>query len=506
MAPTVTTLLPKLAPWFGALLTLAFAPFDYPYAALVSLAFIYGAWRTQSAKRAALTGYLFGLGLFGSGLWWVYISIHDYGAADPFSATALTALLVTVWALFPALTGFLAVKLMILPAGWWRPAAIALLWVAVEYLRGYWLLNGFPWLQIAYSQLATPLAGFAPLLGVYGVGFLLAFSAFALVEVWVGELQRRTGVALVLAVWVGGASLAELRWTEASGSPIKITLLQGNISQAQKWRPDQMLKTLNLYRRMTEQHWDSDAIFWPETSIPAFLDQVRVLFIEPLRAEASVRGVDVVVGLPTNGDGDAYYNSVVALGESLSLYHKQHLLPFGEYLPLQPLSGWILARLQIPLGQFTAGSASQPLLQAGGHAFVTTICYEDAFGELVARQVRDAAYLVNMTNDAWFGDSAQPYQHMQMAQMRALETGRYLVRATNTGLTGFVGPDGKLRKTAPLFTTTALTDEIVPMAGLTPYARLGDKGVFGLLLLAVAAIGWPTFKLARLSGKRAVIR
>jgi apolipoprotein N-acyltransferase len=169
------------------------------------------------------------------------------------------------------------------------------------------------------------------------------------------------------------------------------------------------------------------------------------------------------------------------LSEKPALYQKNHLLPFGEYLPLQPVSGWVLDKLEIPLGDFTAGPDRQPLLSAGGYAFTTTICYEDAYGEQVSRQIAEAAYIVNVTNDAWFGDTSEPYQHMQMAQMRALETGRYLVRATNTGLTGFVGPDGAIRKQAPLFVAATLTDTIVPMGGLTPYARFGDKAVFALL-------------------------
>jgi apolipoprotein N-acyltransferase len=192
--------------------------------------------------------------------------------------------------------------------------------------------------------------------------------------------------------------------------------------------------------------------------------------------------------LPSNGAGDDYYNSVITLGESEAIYHKHHLLPFGEYLPLQPLSGWVLDQLQIPLGNFAAGGDRQPLLKAGGYPFVTTICYEDAFGELVSRQVGQAAYLVNVTNDAWFGDSAQPYQHMQMAQMRALETGRYMVRATNTGVSGFILPNGKISKQAALFTRTTVTDSVLPMAGATPYVLLGDRWVFAGLFLWVSLI------------------
>jgi apolipoprotein N-acyltransferase len=473
------------APLMGVWLTLAFSPYDFAYVALPALMFLYRAWSVQSPRQAALSGYLFGLGLFGSGIWWVYVSIHDFGGADALSAGLLTLLLVGIWALFPAITGALAARVLSSQVVWFRVTAVALLWVMVEYFRGFWLLNGFPWLQIAYSQLQTPLAGFAPLVGVYGIGFLLALSAFALVEMLDRKLPPTHGLLFLLLIWGAGGWLKTVQWTQAIGEPIKITLVQGNIGQGQKWQPRQKLNTLKLYQQLTEQHWDSNVIIWPETAIPAFLDQVKVFFLDPLAAMAREHKVDLVVSLPTSGQGKEYFNSVLVLGESPGLYHKNHLLPFGEYLPLQPLSGWVLDLIRIPLGNFSAGDDSQTLLTAGGFPFVTTICYEDAFGELVARQIGDAAYIVNVTNDAWFGDTSQPYQHMQMARMRALETGRYLVRATNTGLTGFVAPDGSISKQAPLFTTTTLTDTIVPMGGITPYATIGDNVVFAVLIIAV---------------------
>lgn len=477
-----------LAPLFGILLTLAFAPYDYGYLALMALAYFYCFCIAQPVWRAAFTAYLFGLGLFGSGIWWVYISIHDFGGADPFSSSLLVLLLVGIWALFPALTAGLFAKFLSSAGVALRSTAFAVLWVAVEYFRGYWLLNGFPWLQIAYSQLNTPLAGFAPVLGVYGLGFLLALSASALVEMAVSKSARWPGALVWLSIWGGGWYLQGVQWTQAGGAPIRISLVQGNIAQGQKWLPGQKLRTLQLYQQLTEQHWDSDVIIWPETAVPAFLSQVKDFYLDPLAQKARDHGVDLVVGLPTNGQGKAYFNSVMTLGDKEAFYHKSHLLPFGEYLPLQPLSGWVLDQLQIPLGDFAAGAERQPLLQAGGYPFVTTICYEDAFGELVIRQVAQAAYLVNVTNDAWFGNTSQPYQHMQMAQMRALETGRYMVRVTNTGLTGFVKPNGQISKQAPLYTSTTLTDTVIPMTGLTPYVRWGDRGVFACLLVLVLVL------------------
>ncbi|MGY6277802.1 apolipoprotein N-acyltransferase [Methylomonas sp. MgM2] len=481
---------PMLAPVFGAVLALAFAPYDYSYLAIIALMFFYRLCHAQSIRQAAFTGYLFGLGMFGCGTWWVYVSIHEFGGAGFMSSGMLTVLFVALWAIFPAVAAALASSICSKVGPISRITIFAWLWVLVEYVRGYWILNGFPWLQIAYSQLNTPLAGFAPLAGVYGVGFLLSMSASTLYETVLRQLPRLVGIPVLLSVWLGGWLLKDVQWTRPIGNSIKIALMQGNIDQKIKWQPNQQLKTLNLYQELTERHWDSDVIVWPETAIPAFLSDVKTSFLEPLANKARNHGADIVVSLPSNGQGKDYYNSVMTLGKNEALYHKTHLLPFGEYLPLQPLSGWILDQLRIPLGNFAAGRADQPLLRAGGYPVVTTICYEDAFGELVIRQVEHAAYLVNVTNDAWFGHTAEPYQHMQMAQMRALETGRYMARATNTGLSGIVLPNGKIRHQAPLYTTTTLTGEIIPMTGLTPYARYGDRMIFiGLIVFVVTVLG-----------------
>lgn len=470
----------------GGMLTMAFAPYDYPLLAWLALV----GWHWCAAKThpaACWKGLAFGLGMFGMGLWWVYISIHDFGGAHPLAAVGLTGLLIAFCALFPLLTMLLSARLPVWLGAWGRIFAAALVWMGVEYFRGYLLLNGFPWLQIAYSQIEMPLAGYAPILGVYGVGFLLAITAFAVAESLLQRLPIFQAALLLLVVWGGGAALRTIAWTQPVGEPFTVTLVQGNIGQGQKWQPEQKLNTLRLYRQLTQQHWDSKIIVWPETAIPAFLSSVKQGYLDPLAAEAKQHGVDLLVSLPSGGD-KVYYNSMLVLNDSDTLYHKNHLLPFGEYLPLQPLSGWVLDQLQIPLGNFTAGGDRQKLLKAGGYPFISSICYEDVFGEEMLRQLDQAAYLVNVTNDAWFGDSDQPYQHMQMAQMRALESGRYLVRATNTGLSGFVAPDGRLVSQAPMFTTTTLTDKIVPMTGMTPYASLGDRWV--LLMLAVLTLLW----------------
>ena len=389
-----------VSPLMGGLLTLAFAPYNFSYTALPVLMFLYWVWSEFSPGKGMLIGYLFGLGMFGSGLWWVFVSIHEYGGADVISAILLTLLLTAVWALFLAVTGGIVAKIASFPMVWFRILAAALAWSSVEYLRGSWVLNGFPWLQIAYSQLKTPLAGYVPICGVYGVGFLLAASAFVVIEIVKRHLPLLHGLAFLLIVWSSGALLKDVRWTQAQGQPIKVTLIQGNVDQNQKWQSDKQLQTLLLYQELTEKHWDSQVIIWPETAIPAFFSQVQEFYLEPLAAAASLHHVDLVVSLPSNGEGNTYYNSVLSLNNMQRFYHKTHLLPFGEYLPLQPISGWILDFIQIPLGDFSPGEDRQALLMAGGFPFVTTVCYEDVFGELVSRQVSDAAYIVNVTNDA----------------------------------------------------------------------------------------------------------
>ncbi|MGZ8227049.1 MAG: apolipoprotein N-acyltransferase, partial [Methylococcaceae bacterium] len=354
---------------------------------------------------------------------------------------------------------------------------------------GCLVLNGFPWLLSAYSQLETPLAGYIPILGAYGTGFLLALTAAVFVAMLENKKQRLLMSLFLALLWLTGGFLKAIEWTEQSGDPIRVSLIQGNITQDQKWQPENRLNTLLLYKKMTEEHWDSNVIIWPETAIPAYLSEVDDFFLSPLAEAARRHDVDLVVSLPVEGDNEhELYNAVMTLGKERAMYRKDHLLPFGEYLPLQPLSGWVLGQLNIRLGKFSPGGENQPLLKAGGYPFVTSICYEDAFGDAAIAGLPAAAYLVNVTNDGWFGNSIEPHQHLQIARMRALETGRFLLRATNTGATALVSPDGAIIRQAPLFQTTVLTGQITPMKGMTPYAYWGDKPIVGVLLILLGCL------------------
>jgi apolipoprotein N-acyltransferase len=483
----------------GILLTLSFAPFNYSGLALMALAFLFASWRNSSAKRAALRGYLFGLGSFGSGVSWVYISMHDFGGAGAFGSGLMTGLFSAFWALFPALAGYFSGKIQ----GAGRIIRMPIIWILIEYLRGYWLLNGFPWFQIAYSQLETPLAGYIPILGVYGTGFIVALTASIVVEIFRKTVQLCRGdfgrprrlksplqLIITLAIlWGVGSLLRNQAWTHEVGSPIRISMIQGNIGQDQKWRPENKINTLLKYKRMTEAHWDSNVIIWPETAIPAYLDQVKENFLAPLANDAKRHNTDLIISVPVQEQSPTKnFNAVITLGKEEGMYRKIHLLPFGEYLPLQPLSGFVLNLIHIRLGNFTPGAINQPLLKAGGYPFITLICYEDAFGDLSIKGLPDAAFLVNVTNDGWFGDTIEPHQHMQMARMRAMETGRFLLRSTNTGVTAIVSPKGEIIHQALLFQETVLTGTIKPMGGMTPYAKWGDKPVIWVMVILLLGL------------------
>ncbi len=469
----------------GILYALAFAPFEYAYFVLVALIALFFCWQHVPPKCALLRGYLFGLGEFGVGVSWVYVSVHDFGHASVASAGIMTVFFVGFWAVFPALAGYICTKL----TGLNRALLMPVIWLLIEYLRGYWILNGFPWLLCGTAQLDTPLAGYIPVFGVYGTGFIAALSASLLLALVQNKSYRLPIAATLVMLWAVGGYLQTRQWTHVIGEPIRVALIQGNITQDKKWLPENKINTLNLYKNLTEQHWNAQVIVWPETSIPAYLSEVKESFLMPLNQAAQQHQTDLIVSLPIkNEDSGKKYNAVMTLGKHIADYRKRHLLPFGETMPWQPFSGFILQKLGIKLGGFTAGGDNQALLRAGGYSFITSICYEDVFGDYAIQGLSEAAYLVNATNDGWFGNSIEPYQHVQMARMRALETGRFLLRSTNTGLTAIVAPTGKITHRLPLFEVGVLSDTITPMGGLTPYSLLGDVPIIcfiGLLLLAM---------------------
>lgn len=475
----------------GCVFTFGFAPWAHGLLTLLALAALFCLWQTDSPKFALINGLLFGVGAFGIGVSWVFISVYQFGKANLAQAGSITLLFVLFWALFPAISGYCSTWLTRRNKTELRLASITLIWVVVEYVRGVWVLNGFPWLQTAYSQLQMPLAGYVPVIGSYGVNFLTAFTVAGLVY-WLQNIAKRSFVIIVVGgIWLAGALLKENDWSTAQNDSIKVALIQGNISQDQKWLPENRVKTLQFYKAKTQAHWDSDIVVWPETAVPALFEEVKESYLWPLAEEAEQNQTSLVVSVPMQSElPGKFYNALVVFGQGRGVYRKIHLLPFGEYMPLQPVSGFVLSQLGLNLGNFLPGGHDQALPRAGKYFFTPSICYEDVFSDINNRYLNDSAFLVNVTNDAWFGDSIEPYQHLQMARMRAMETGRFLLRATNTGLTAIVSPKGEVVAQAPLFQPWVLTGTINPMSGMTPFVKYGgDKPmvyvIFALLLLLI---------------------
>ncbi len=478
----------------GAILPLAYAPFDFIFLAVLAPALLFALWLQVSPRQALVRGYLFGVGMFGVGVSWVFVSMYENGGVGLAMSLFLTSVFVLFLSLFPAVLGYGLARLL----PWPHPAAqrlkLLLLfpvgWVLWEWVRG-WFFTGFPWLALGYSQIDGPLAGIAPVLGVYGVSLAAALSAGWLVLLLCGGWVWRSAAALGLAiVWGGAVALNNLSWVQPIGQPLKVSLLQGNIPQDLKWLWDLRDPTLELYTNLTRASWDSDLIVWPETAVPALYHEVADFF-DSLAAEANQHGSALLMGVIYQEPNDGpYYNSVVSVGGATprQFYHKRHLVPFTEYLPLEGVLGGLVKFMQVPMSDFSAGDNAAPLAVAGQRVGIS-ICYEDAFGEETIEALPEATLLVNVTNDAWFGHSIAPQQHLQMARMRALEAGRPLLRATNTGLTAVMDERGRVLSQAPQFEVYALHDTVQPMQGLTPYGRFGNMPVVTAVLIIMVG-GW----------------
>ncbi len=484
-----------LAAVAGAVTVLGFAPFYLFALPVVTLAVLIVLWRRAAGRRAAaLIGLSFGLGYFLTGTSWVYISLHDFGAMPAPLAGVLTLVFCAYLALYPAVTGWIyyvlgprsaLATLAVLPA----------LWALADWLRG-WLFTGFPWIALGYSQIpASPLAGYVPVLGIYGASLATALSAGAIVTLWShwkdkNSLSTRHSALVIVVIWLAGYALKQIDWTAPEGEPIVVSLLQGNIPQEMKWRDDKIGATLDKYRRLVDST-NARLIVLPETALPLFLHAVPQSYLNDLAAHARSNGGDVLIGMPERSDGRDYFNSVLSFGAApTQTYRKSHLVPFGEFVPLKPAFGWFLEVVQIPLLDFARGAETQQPLAVAGQRVAVNICYEDAFGAEIIRQLPQATLLANVSNVAWFGRSVAPPQHLQISQARALETGRYMLRATNTGMTAIIDPHGRVRKVAPEFTEAIVTGVVQGRTGATPYVRWGNTPIVALSLLLVLAGGW----------------
>lgn len=502
------TLLP--ASLAGALCVFGFAPYGYFLLPVLSLSWLFLHWQA-APQHAGRIGFAYGFGYFASGVSWVYVALHDYGTMPALLAALATGVFAAVLALFPALAGLLGARLPQLSfrafaapdavAGTPRPrphlppavalcAAMPAAWVLLEWLRGLFL-TGFPWLAAGYAQSDSPLAGYAPLLGVYGVSWLAALSSGGLALAWSarGSHAGRMAVLGFTAIWLGGSLLRTVPWSAPQGAPLSVALIQGNVEQGVKFTSEGLVAALADYGRLVLQQ-DAQLTILPETALPLYYRDLPSDWLRLLSRQAEMNRGDVLLGA-FEQDGSAIYNTVFSVGSAPEQrYRKQHLVPFGEFIPLRAVLGPLINDvLQIPMGDLARGSSIQPLLQVAGQRVAMAICYEDVFGEELIRALPEATLLVNVSNDAWYGQSHAASQHNQIAQLRALETGRMMLRATNTGVTSVIGADGRILQQLPQHQTAVLGARVQGYGGITPYVRYGNA-VIVLLLAGALGYAW----------------
>lgn len=472
----------------GALAALGFAPAGlYLLPPLLLLPLLLSCL-TDAPRTAARHGFFFGVGLFLAGTYWIYISVHVFGQAPLWLAVILMIALVLLMAAYYALAAAVIARWS--AASPWRLIVIApAVWVLMEWLRG-WLFSGFPWLSLGYGHIDSFLAGWAPLGGIYAVTLLLMLSTAALPAAWMLKgIRQRVAISVVALPWIVGALLLQIDWTSASGEPLMTSIVQGGIGQDKKWLPEQFRPTLDLYRQATQAQRESKLIVWPEVALPTLADRVEP-YLSMVEMGLRDRDASLVLGiLERDHNSEHIFNSALLLnGGEIQRYRKRHLVPFGEYFPVPDSVREWMRLLSLPASDMTPGDDVQPLLKtADGHHLAVAICYEDAFGAEQLYALPEADILINLSNDAWFGDSLAPHQHLEMARMRALEVGRYSVRATNTGVSAFIGPKGELLAIAPQFQFAVLNASIVPMQGLTPYAKTGNWPTLIIVILMMFA-------------------
>ncbi|MES2204630.1 MAG: apolipoprotein N-acyltransferase [Pseudomonadota bacterium] len=472
----------------GIIGVLAFAPFHLYPLMLVSLTGLLWVFIHSTPKQAFRRGFCYGLGFFGAGISWVYVSIHTFGDTPALFAVLLTAFFVAVLALFPALVGLTLNRFYPHNTSfkWWL--VFPALWTLFEWVRS-WAFTGFPWLLAGSSQTYWPLNSIAPIAGVYMISFVIAQMAGAIMYYRYTEACfRRNTLAYFVALLVACTALSTFHWTHAAGAPIDVSLVQGNITPSLKWQPGEADRSFQHYLNLSEGHWENRLVVWPEAAITIPLPNANDKLMQ-LKQLSAQHHAGLIAGIPyesINIIDD--YNAAVAVGDAQGMYFKRHLVPFGEYFPMQKISKPLLYWLEIPMSNFKAGSYTQSPITYKNTQLATFICYESIFPEEVRKSASRAGLILTLSDDAWFGHSIAAVQHLQMAQMRAMETGRYVLSVTNNGITAIINPYGKIIKQLPAYQSGVLEGEISRYTGETPWLMYGSN-LFLLICLGSLIIG-----------------
>jgi apolipoprotein N-acyltransferase len=477
----------------GMLLTLAFAPFGIFPLAILSPAILLALWIKVTKRQAFLRGFLFGLGFFATGVYWIFISVHTFGNTSFPFALLVTGGLISILALFPAFNGYLLNRYFPKQNPTRLLCAFPAIWVFLEWIRS-WIFSGFPWLFLGYSQINSPLKGFAPLLSVYGVSLAVTLSSALLVNSILRLRRRQTKQALfnllaIAVIWITGGAFTFIHWTKPEGTPVKISMVQGNIPQSLKWSPEQVLPSLNHYKELSQPHFDSRIIIWPESAIPIILQNAGS-FLDTMSEEAKKHHTALITGIPVESPTPgSYYNAIITLGAGEGIYSKQRLVPFGEYVPLSHLFQKLFAIMDIPMSDFISGPHADKPIQVDNLNISSFICYEIAFPEQVRNTNENIGVILTISNDAWFGHSIAQAQHLEMGRMRAVEMGRPVLSASNDGITAIIKPNGKIQAIVPQYQSVVLTDTVQAYTGKTPWQRAGMDPILIILVgLIIAAL------------------
>jgi len=477
----------------GLLMPLALAPLSWWPVALLGIGLLAELLHGQSARRAARIAFLFGFGLWLHGGSWLVVSMHDFGDTSWPLSLALLTFVAALMALLFIPMGWLYGHFKLDRLGWLTLPALL---VIGEWLRS-WVLTGFPWLMTGYGFIDTPLAGWAPFFGIYGVSLAAGITGIALFLVVRDGAKAWLPLLAVIALWVGGGLLNRIHWTTIDKhNGMSVSLVQGNIPQESKWALEWRDKTVKIYRDLSASEWGRDLVLWPEAAIPMFAHEAQAVMAE-IENDALKKGSAFVTGVPyatwnKARTGVLFYNSIAAMGDGLGLYHKQQLVPIGEYIPYEDWLRGAIPFFDLPMSSFTWGPSDQPPLLVKSQRMAPFICYEIAYPSLVQRLSKPADFLATVSNDGWFGHSIGPDQHFEMVRMRAKETGRYIVRGTNNGITAIIDDQGKVVSRAPRFVTAVLRGDVYPAQGLTFWQRYGVMPILlicGVLLTLGLLLG-----------------
>ncbi|UDG81309.1 Apolipoprotein N-acyltransferase [Candidatus Profftia lariciata] len=466
----------------GAIGTFSFSPYDFWPAALLSIIGLLSINLNKTTKQTIVLGFSWGIGLFGTGINWIYLSIKQFSCMSIPINILIIIILILYLALYPMFFSGLLNYFWPITNVWRLVIVSPALWQIIEYLRGYGCI-GFPWLQFGYSQINGPLKGLIPIFGVETITYLLiTISGLLVLSI---SLSKVIPTILAFLLLLSPLPLRKIEWFyKQYNKPVNVALVQGNIEPSIKWNTNSLKNTLQIYIDASRPYLGKNKIIiWPESTIidtekhqKKFLNMLDRLY----RLYHSVL-ITGIIDERTDAYKSHYYNTIIVLGDYIPYQHdnknrydKYHLVPFGEFIPIKYIFMHLAHFFNIPMSSFSKGQYIQPPLTAQDYKITATICYEIVFGEEVRTNfLSNTNFLLTISNDSWFGDSIGPWQHLQMARMRALELGRPLLCSTNNGITAVIDATGKIIAHIPQFERKVLEATILPTTGITPYARFG---------------------------------